>query len=68
MGLLILGRKIGERVRIGNDIYVTVLEASNPKGQIKLGFEAPDDINIVREELIKKKESINANRNTISNR
>lgn len=47
--MLILTRKEGEGVKIGDDIYVKVVEASN--GVIKLGFEAPADTIILRDEL-----------------
>lgn len=47
--MLVLSRKVGESVIIRNDIKVTVLEISG--NQIKLGFEAPNDISIYREEV-----------------
>lgn len=47
--MLILTRKYGEWVRIGDDIKITVLEIRS--GQVKLGFEAPADIRIHREEI-----------------
>lgn len=50
MGVLVLGRKKGQRVLIGNNIIVTVIKIGTER--VKLGFEAPDDINIYREELL----------------
>jgi carbon storage regulator len=47
--MLVLSRKNGERVRIGQSIQVTVLECHN--GRVKLGFSAPPEIPIHREEL-----------------
>lgn len=47
--MLILTRKEGEGVKIGKDIYVKVVEVGH--GVIKLGFEAPEDTIILREEL-----------------
>lgn len=48
--MLILTRRQGENIIIGKDVQVRVL---NIKGnQVKLGFEAPKNIVIVREELI----------------
>jgi len=47
--MLVLSRKVGESVIIQNSIKVTVLEISG--NQIKLGFEAPDDVSIYREEI-----------------
>ena len=51
--MLILERKMGERFRIGKDIWVSVIERRRD-GKIKIGIEAPKDIPIVREELIQR--------------
>lgn len=48
--MLILTRKYGQSIMIGNDIKVCVLGIS-PYGQVKLGFKAPDDISVHREEI-----------------
>ena len=50
--MLILTRKQNESVIIDDDIKVTVL--SDKHGQIKLGIEAPDDVEIWREEIYEK--------------
>jgi len=47
--MLVLSRKPGESVIIQNNIKITVLEISG--NQIKLGFEAPEDILIYRQEV-----------------
>ena len=47
--MLVLGRKIGEKIVIGNDITVTVVEIKG--GRVKLGFEGPKDIPINRAEV-----------------
>jgi len=47
--MLILTRKIGEGVVLNENITVKVIEIS--KGVVKLGFEAPKDMLILREEL-----------------
>ncbi len=47
--MLVLTRKLGEKLYIGNDIVITVVEIRS--GQIRLGIEAPRDIEIMREEL-----------------
>lgn len=47
--MLILSRKAGESIRIGDDIRVTVLGVQG--NRVKLGFEAPDSVHIVRGEL-----------------
>jgi len=47
--MLILTRKLGERIAIGNDITVTLLEIKG--AQVKLGIEAPRSISIHRQEI-----------------
>ncbi|MFQ5963012.1 MAG: carbon storage regulator CsrA [Candidatus Scalinduaceae bacterium] len=50
--MLILTRKVGESVIIGDDIKITVVEVN--KHQIRLGINAPKNISIHREEIYKK--------------
>jgi carbon storage regulator len=47
--MLVLSRKKGERVVVGQDIYVKVIEIRGDR--VKLGFEGPDEVPIHREEL-----------------
>ncbi len=47
--MLVLSRKPGEKVQIGNGITLTVL--SMQRGRIRLGIEAPEQIFIYRGEL-----------------
>ena len=47
--MLILTRKVGESVVIGNDIRIKVVELS--PGAVRLGFEAPRKVSIYREEI-----------------
>ncbi|MFJ5483736.1 carbon storage regulator CsrA [Pectobacterium actinidiae] len=47
--MLILTRRIGEIIRIGEDITVTVLGVNGQ--QVKLGTSAPKDVNVHREEI-----------------
>ena len=47
--MLVLSRKIGECVCIGNDIEVTVLDVGG--GRVRLGFSAPFSVDIKRQEL-----------------
>lgn len=47
--MLILTRKVGELIRIGDVITVRVLEVRG--GQVRLGVEAPPDVRIFREEV-----------------
>ena len=47
--MLILKRQSGESIWIGDNIQVTVL--GNINGTTRIGITAPQEINIVREEL-----------------
>jgi len=47
--LLILTRKVGESVAIGDDIQVSVIEIKG--SQVKLGIRAPRDVTVHREEI-----------------
>lgn len=48
-GMLVLSRKLGEQVHIGPNITVTVVDID--RGKIRLGIDAPRDIEILRGEL-----------------
>lgn len=48
--MLVIARKLGERILIGKDIWITV--AGIDRGKIRLGIDAPQDVLILREELI----------------
>lgn len=48
--MLVLTRRVNERIVIGDDITVTVLEVHGE--QVRLGIEAPRDIKVFREEVI----------------
>jgi len=47
--MLILTRKVGELIRIGDDVTVRVLEVRG--SQVRLGVDAPADVRIFREEV-----------------
>jgi carbon storage regulator len=47
--MLILTRKSGESVMVGNSVRITVTEIS--PGTVRLGFEAPSEVSIYREEV-----------------
>jgi carbon storage regulator len=47
--MLVLSRKPGERMMIGESIVLTVLEVNSHR--IRLGIEAPPDVPIWRQEL-----------------
>jgi len=47
--MLILTRKSGEKIAIGDDIVITLLEIKG--NQVKLGIEAPKHVDIHRQEV-----------------
>lgn len=47
--MLILTRKVGESIAIGDDIQVSVVEIKGT--QVKLGIRAPMDVTVHREEI-----------------
>lgn len=55
--MLVLNRKLGEEIIIGNGIKVKIISVAD--GNVKLGIEAPQDIAILRGELYQNvKESV----------
>ncbi|SHE47077.1 carbon storage regulator, CsrA [Thermoanaerobacter uzonensis DSM 18761] len=52
--MLILTRKVGQAIIIGEDIEIRILEIDD--GQIKLGVTAPKNISVLRKELIEIKD------------
>jgi len=50
--MLILTRQIGENLRIGDDVVVTVLGVKG--NQVRLGVEAPKSIPVHREEIFER--------------
>ncbi len=53
--MLILTRKKGETLRIGDEIKIQIIEVQGR--QIKIGIEAPQSIVVMREELLSKTHS-----------
>ena len=47
--MLILTRRLGESVKIGDEVTVTVLGVKG--GQVRLGFTAPPSVAVHREEV-----------------
>jgi len=50
MRMLVLSRKVGERIQIGDGIEVTVVGIAG--NRIQLGIVAPPDMRVLRSELI----------------
>ena len=47
--MLVLSRKVGEHIRLGDSIEVLVVSTSN--GRVRLGIQAPKEVLIRRSEL-----------------
>lgn len=47
--MLVLSRKEGERIKLGDSIVVTVVGVSGDK--VRVGIQAPSDILVLRDEL-----------------
>lgn len=47
--MLVIGRRPGQSVRIGEEVEVTVIESGS--GRVKLGISAPKTVPVVRKEI-----------------
>lgn len=47
--MLVLTRKLGEKILIGSDITITVVDIDSRK--VRIGIQAPPDLKIWREEV-----------------
>ena len=47
--MLILTRRVGETVMVGNDVTVTIVGVKG--SQIRIGINAPKDVTVHREEI-----------------
>jgi carbon storage regulator len=50
--MLVLSRKVGERLLVGKDIVILVTQIRGDK--VRIGIEAPPEYRVVREELEQK--------------
>jgi len=48
--MLVLGRKVGERILVGEDIVLTVVSAG--RDGVRIGIEAPREVRIHRAEIV----------------
>ncbi|BCJ43096.1 hypothetical protein GCM10010168_01620 [Actinoplanes ianthinogenes] len=55
--MLVLTRRAGESVMIGDDVVITVLEARGDV--IRLGIQAPRDVQVHREEVYRELQDAN---------
>ena len=52
--MLVLSRKVGERILVGDQIRITVVRLTN--GGVRIGIEAPDEMPVLREEVKRQSE------------
>ena len=64
--MLVLTRKNGETIKIGDDIEITIVSSKND--QVKIGIKAPKNIEILRKEIYEqiKEENQNASKDITS--
>jgi len=48
--MLVLSRKVNEKVMIGNDVVITIVKID--RNQVRIGIEAPGHIPVYREEIL----------------
>ena len=53
--MLVLTRKLGEKICIGENICITIVDID--RGKIRLGIDAPREVPVFRQELLPVKES-----------
>ncbi len=47
--MLILTRKVGESINVGDNIVIKVVESS--RGSVRIGIDAPREITVLRQEV-----------------
>ena len=53
--MLVLNRKPGERMFIGEDICITILTVDANSNSVRIGVDAPKEVSIMREEALVKR-------------
>lgn len=49
--MLVIGRKEGERIKLSNDVVITVTQIAH--GKVRIGIDAPESIKVRRSEPCK---------------
>lgn len=47
--MLVLSRKVSEKIYIGDDVVITIVRITGH--QVRIGISAPREMNVVREEI-----------------
>lgn len=48
--MLVLSRKLGEKIVIGDNIVITVVKID--RNQVRIGVDAPDEVDVYRREIM----------------
>lgn len=65
--MLVLTRKVNEKIKIGDDIIISILEIG--KGGVRIGIDAPKSVSVHRQEVYDKiqEENLKASQGLLSN-
>ena len=55
--MLVISRKPGERIRVGEDVTIVVLDVAG--STVRLGIEAPSEVRVLRQEVLEAIEAEN---------
>jgi carbon storage regulator len=48
--MLVLSRKLGQSLRVGNGVRITVVKIDN--NSVRIGIDAPENVSIRRQEIV----------------
>jgi carbon storage regulator len=58
IAMLVLSRKLGQVFSVGDDIHITIVKID--RHSVRIGIEAPGDVTIYREEIVRLDEQAEA--------
>ncbi len=61
--MLVLTRKVGEKIQIGDDITILIMDIKGK--QVRIGIDAPETVKVHREEIYQKIQEENIKAATI---
>lgn len=61
--MLVLSRKLGDKIKIGENIWITVVDID--RGKVRIGIDAPRNVVVMREELLS--DGVKPNRRNVEN-